>query len=333
MEGLAVDPVSWPWTSPNQLIDTQSESNHALGDMTHELSIPPTSCQSWVLMHSIMSTYRQRFPSVIQQTLWLLYSGGFDCACSLSSRTFFFFFDYSHRLRAGWIQFWLPTWFHVRSWYVWLLLPLSDNPGYRLPIMLFGSPHSNLSLPRCVVLVRNIPRTASRLTLICSLQPTKREQPISFLIRAWRITEQTQPSVRSEGTGSPMHRRSCLCSIPILLAVGHLRLLVSSCSIEKTESVDENYCLWCKRTQFPRTFGLLEWATIILPPWLINAIVMGWHRTKCKTKGDESPQWHDSGWQWAVTFRGRMVEISPRFAHLAISHERFNRILEYHISL
>ena len=97
-EGLAVDPVSWPWTSPNQLIDTQSEFNHALGELTHELSSPPTCCQSWVLMHSIMSTYRQRFPSVIQQTLWLLYSGGFDCACSLSSRTFFFFLDYSHLL-------------------------------------------------------------------------------------------------------------------------------------------------------------------------------------------------------------------------------------------
>ena len=104
--------------------------------------------------------------------------------------------------------------------------------------------------------VRNIPRTPSRLTLICSLQPAKRKQPISFLIRAWRITEQTQPRVRREGTGSPMHRRSCLSSIPILLAVGHLRLLVSSCSIEKTESVDENYCLWCKRTQLPCTFGL-----------------------------------------------------------------------------
>ena len=118
MEGLAVDPVSWPWTSPNLLIDTQSEFNHALGELTHELSSPPTCCQSWVLLHSIMSTYRQRFPSVIQQTLWLLYSGGFDCACSQSSRTFFFFFfDYSHPLSGldSILVIPLPTWFHVRS--------------------------------------------------------------------------------------------------------------------------------------------------------------------------------------------------------------------------
>ena len=246
-----------------------------------------------------------------------------------------FFFDYSHPLSRldSILVIPLPTWFHVRSWYVWLLLSLPYNPCYRLPIMLFCSSHVNLSLPRCVLLVISILRMASRLTLICSLHASQKTAayilPDSCLTHYWT----NQPSVQSEGKGNPMHCRSCLCSVPILLLVGHLWLLVSSCSIEKTESVDENHCLWCKQTQFPQTFGLLEWATIILPLWLITVIVMGWHHTKCKPEGDESPQWHDSCWERAVTRRGWIVEISPGFAHQAISHERFNRILEHHVPL
>ena len=336
MEGLAVDPVSWPWTSPKLLIDTQSESNHVLGELTHELSSPPTCCQSWVLLHSIMPTYRQRFSSVIQQTLWLLYSGGFDCACSQSSRTFFFFFLITHIYWAGWIQFWC---FH------YLLGSMSDPDMYDCfclcPITRFiGCLSCFWALPMwisaCLDALYWSWTYCARLLVwpwFIHYMLAKREQPTSFLIRAWRITEQTQPSVQSEGKGNPMHRRSCLYSIPILLTVGHLRLLVSSCSIKKTESVDENHCLWCKQIRFPRTFGLFEWETIILLLWLITAIVIGWYYTKCKTEGDESPQWHDSGWQRAVTCRGWIVEISPRFAHLAISYERFNRILEHHVPL
>ena len=90
-----------------------------------------------------------------------------------------------------------------------------------------------------------------------------------------------------------MHRRSCRCFIPDLLKVGHLRLLVSPCSIDKTESVDENRIRYGATASKPISTGplaFMEWATSMLPSWLINAIVMEWHHTKCKTEGDESPQ-------------------------------------------
>ena len=324
MEGLAVDPVSWPWTFPNLLIDTQFEFNHVLGESIHEFSSPPTCCQSWVLLHSIMSTYRQRFPSVIQQTLRLLYSGGFDCACSQSSRTFFFFFDYSHlqsRLNSILVIL-LPTWFHIRSWSVWLLLHLPYCPCHWLPIMLFCSSRLNPTLPRCVVLVMNMLRTAFRRTLICS--PHASQRRVAYILADSCLTHYwTNSTQRTEWRKGKSHA-------PQILFVFHSYLARSwaptTTGLTMQHWEDRN----CRQeplsilvprqaNPFPRTLGLLEWAISILPSWLMTAIVLGWHHTKCKTEGDESPQWHDSGWQRAVTLRGWIVEFSHRFARLVIS--------------
>ena len=122
-----------------------------------DLSTTFSICHTTNFMASVFRRIRLRMQSVKSDLLLLL-------------------FDYSHLLSGldSILVIPLPTWFHVRSWYVWLLLPLPYNPFYWLPIMLLGSFHVNLSLPRCVVLVMNILRTASRLTLIHSLHASQK---------------------------------------------------------------------------------------------------------------------------------------------------------------
>ena len=208
----------------------------------------------------------KRFPSVIQKTFWLLYFGGFDWGCRPSRRRFFLFFFFffyfwflifdfwffdfliTHIYSAGWIQFWwfpylLGSMSHPNTYDCFCLCPITRIIGYLSCFLL-----SPFEVSACLYALYWLwTYCAQFLVWPCFVHymSAKSEQPVSFLIRAWCITEQTQPSVQGGRKGNPMHCRSCLCAVPILLTVGHLRLLVSPCSIEKTEGVDENYCLWC----------------------------------------------------------------------------------------
>ena len=132
MEGLAADPVSWPWTFPNLLIDTQrpkvNSTTHSGSWFTSSVAHP----------HAVNFGYSCTPSCRLIDNVFHLSSNKLYGFClpedSIAhavrqSRTFFLFFDYSHlksRLNSI-LVIPLATWFHLRSRSVWLLLPLPYN--------------------------------------------------------------------------------------------------------------------------------------------------------------------------------------------------------------
>ena len=151
-------------------------------------------------------------------------------------------------------------------------------------------------------------RTASRLTLICSLHASQ-SRADSCLTHYW--TNSTQ---RPEWGQGKSHAPQIL-SVFHSYSAHHWAPTTTGLTMYWVDRKcrREPLSLMVPRQSKPNSPGPLAWATSILPLGLITVMVMDWHHIRCRTVGDESLQWHKSGWQRAVTLRGWIIQISTRF--------------------